>query len=378
MKDAVKILTLLGGGYEAYLRNLSPTAWWRLRETAGSIAVNAMYGSGVGAELLADPGIEAWTSPTNLTSWAETLGGTSTINQETTVIHGGSNAARLDIDASNNTAIISQNIGTVGDTYRFSVWARASATPATAAVISGVAFGSFSLTTAYQQFVQDVIAQNANLGFLRLSAASKSIYFDDCSIVKIGELDAALTAVTLGQTGKFGANEAFDFDGATSLGTVYNRASIQGLTELWLMGLVNPDGPGELNAGTLFSKAGEFELRFNSASRDLIATVEYDTTDAQTITTTALATGAWSLVTMKINNTTKTVRIFINGVEASYSGTPTAGVGTRVSNTNNLIIGNNSGATQTWDGLWDDAAIKGAEISDAQELQLARLAGVAA
>ena len=70
------------------------------------------------------------------------IGGTSTVNQETVVIHGGSNSARLDIDASNSTAQFYQTFASiaVGKWVQISYWLRSSAVGKTG-YISGSSFG---------------------------------------------------------------------------------------------------------------------------------------------------------------------------------------------------------------------------------------------
>jgi hypothetical protein len=64
-----------------------------------SDADNPEVAGGAVEELVVDGGMEIWSSSTNLTNWEEALGGTSTINREDSVIHGGSYSCRYDIDA---------------------------------------------------------------------------------------------------------------------------------------------------------------------------------------------------------------------------------------------------------------------------------------
>lgn len=83
---------------------------------------------GLGEELFTDGGLEAWSSATNLTSWAEAVGGASTINQEATVKHAGSYSVRADIDASASNAQITQIKTLVpGAWYQMSGWLYSSA-----------------------------------------------------------------------------------------------------------------------------------------------------------------------------------------------------------------------------------------------------------
>ncbi len=93
-----------------------------------SVAAPTMPTPTLGSELLVDPGVEDWASATDLTNWLETIAGTSTVNREGTIKHGGTYAARLDVAASNSQARISQDFTViVGDWYRFDMWLYSSA-----------------------------------------------------------------------------------------------------------------------------------------------------------------------------------------------------------------------------------------------------------
>ena len=136
-----------------------------------------------GGELLTDGGLEAWTSATNLTSWSETISGTSTVNQETVTIHGGSNACRLDIDASNNNAGITQSGTIIGNWYLLSAWVKAaSGTPVIKFGYSDGIGVNLTLDTTYTQRVVTSRATNTSVFFWRSSAASNSLYIDDISV----------------------------------------------------------------------------------------------------------------------------------------------------------------------------------------------------
>jgi len=72
-----------------------------------------------------DPGLEAWDSATSPTSWTATVNGTSTVNKESDIVHGGSYSCRLDIDSSNSVASIDQAITLVaGKSYVANLWYR--------------------------------------------------------------------------------------------------------------------------------------------------------------------------------------------------------------------------------------------------------------
>jgi hypothetical protein len=74
---------------------------------SGGYAINTPT---LSSTLLTDGELENWTTVTNLTSWTETVAGTSTVNKELSITDGSTTAARLDVDASNSGASIDQTI----------------------------------------------------------------------------------------------------------------------------------------------------------------------------------------------------------------------------------------------------------------------------
>lgn len=146
-----------------------------------------------GANLLANAGLETWTTSTNAASWTESLGGTSTINEESTTVHGGVRSARLDIDSSNSLADIGQLPATlaVGDWFISRYWLRTSASGKTPTIrhenqLPGAAVGLNPGTTWTQYpLTSRVVTLSGFFSRVRqLSAASASIYVDDATVNK--------------------------------------------------------------------------------------------------------------------------------------------------------------------------------------------------
>jgi hypothetical protein len=143
-------------------------------------------------ELLADGGFEAWTSPTNLTNWSEDTPAGGSINQESTVVQAGSNACRVDLDATGpNVRPWQQKTGLGAYAWLLaSVYARNSVAGKTARIdIAGDGTSPsavFALSsTTYQQFFRVWRGSNTGSGVLypaRQSAASSSIYWDTASL----------------------------------------------------------------------------------------------------------------------------------------------------------------------------------------------------
>jgi len=152
--------------------------------STGAIASNRLVITPtLGAELLTDGGFENWTSDTDLTSWTESITGTTTVNKEASVIHGGTYALRCDIDASNSYAYVTQAVLNTSTWYKAAGWVRTSNGTATVSL----AIGDTSLipitpTTSYALYTTTRRATNTKFGVIRNGAASSSIYFDDASV----------------------------------------------------------------------------------------------------------------------------------------------------------------------------------------------------
>jgi len=149
----------------------------------------------MGSELLTDGAVENWTDPNNLTSWSEFTAGTSTVNQEGAVVHGGASSGRLDIDAGNNAAEFYQTISnSVGDWVYIDHWHRSSASGKTgyAKLGSGSTINATNPGTTWTNYVNIPRAAGANtfVECINAVSASASQYFDDISakILTIGTL----------------------------------------------------------------------------------------------------------------------------------------------------------------------------------------------
>lgn len=186
-----------------------------------------------------------------------------------------------------------------------------------------------------------------------------------------GALTIAQANCTQGQTGKWGANEAYDFNGTTSLITVTNAAAIQGLTAFTLMALVKMDTLGESNLGAFFTKNVDL-FQFSGASNRIQFTTDYATTDA-TGAFTGFTLGVWATLVARID-TDKVPYLFYNGAEVTYS-TRTTGVDARVSSTVDMVVGNNTASNRTSDGLIDEFLFFDRVVTNAEILQWHTLTG---
>lgn len=139
----------------------------------------------LGAELLTNGDMETWSSATNAGTWAEAIGGTSTINREATTVHGGSFALRMDIDASNTFTSAAQVTAlALGQWVAMVGWLRASTSGKTSRMeLSGLVGPALNPGAAWTRYVQTNRATSAAQAFqvARGSAVSGSLYFDDLS-----------------------------------------------------------------------------------------------------------------------------------------------------------------------------------------------------
>jgi hypothetical protein len=172
----------------------------------------AYTASADGSNLALNPGFELGSGST-FTNWSNAVTGSSTVNRETSITHGGANAVRLDVDASNSVVQIqtaSANYFTLtgGVTYRIRFWHKVSGTPATPGYALTQAAGadagkylqsngtwvassttispSPASTTTYQQEVRDFVAPSTGTYQLILkrngTSTGKSLYYDDVEI----------------------------------------------------------------------------------------------------------------------------------------------------------------------------------------------------
>jgi hypothetical protein len=142
----------------------------------------------LGAEKLTNGNFETWASATDAGTWGESIAGASTVNREGTSVHGGTYAARIDFDATNNAYMSQASNLSNNEWCLVTSWMRTSASGKTMWVALGAATGkSRDPGTTWTQYV-DVLraaASNPSLTLAKVSAASSSIYFDDVSLKAI-------------------------------------------------------------------------------------------------------------------------------------------------------------------------------------------------
>ncbi len=197
-------------------------------------------------------------------------------------------------------------------------------------------------------------------------------------------LNLTLTSVTLGQTGKLGANEAYLLDGASSRMQVVNNPTLAGYLAWEYFFLVNPTSSGEITTGRFFtfnsSVAAPF-LQFNSTLSSLLGRVfNTSATAAATTTTTGLTAGLWAVIFVSYDDAGDRklhIRKGVGGAVSEFGYSSNQAVtGTYLAPDLHYILGNDGGQARTWDGLFDAAGVKAGNLTDAERLLITQTAGV--
>ena len=161
-----------------------------------------------GENLLTDGSFEEWDDEHNLTHWAESASGSSTVNKESTDVVDGDYAVRLDVDGNNSWCAVMQSVGLTPGIYRFSIWGKITGgayklilqdTTNTLCwnwndqAWTTVAVAKNLTNTDWEQcdtifIVTQPITLSIQLA-RSIGASSQSIYFDNAKLEKIGVIE---------------------------------------------------------------------------------------------------------------------------------------------------------------------------------------------
>jgi hypothetical protein len=158
-------------------------------------------------------------------------------------------------------------------------------------------------------------------------------------------------------------NGGINFDGVNDYVNAGSDATIDQLPQVTAMAWIFPRTAGEFTSGDIFNKRGGtgsgWRFDISSGNLDLGFSVDY-TTDLSAVTnTSAISLNTWSHVAAVWDGTPNAanVKIYINGIEVAHN-LEVNGTGTRVDDSNNdLLIGNNTGAGQTFNGVIDEVRV---------------------
>ena len=167
-----------------------------------------------------------------------------------------------------------------------------------------------------------------------------------------------------------------DFNGTTSVLTCGTTLTLGGTFTfaIWM----NPDGTGEGGSGRLLEKGNGtnyavFFVTTNQATRFL---ADWSTTDGGWTSDTTNSTGVWTHAAMTYDDSSvaNDPIFYINGVAttATETATPTL---TRGAESGSFRVGNNSGATRTFDGRLAYAQVFNRILSAVEIPQIMRWPG---
>lgn len=269
--------------------------------------------------------------------------------------------------ATGSLVVIKLNIANmVGRTYIFTT-AITNYISGTLSVYFGTGAVKESYTSGGTKISAQYIANGDDPGFTA-TGANCDVTVDEWGMDEVGRYDGAGTNLTMQQTGPSGQANAIDFNGTTGRMAYTDQQNINGLTAFSLNTRIKLDSIS--NGDIVLAKSGEYSLVLNTGGT-LTWTVNYDGgTNAITTTSTTLTAGFWYTIGVSINNSDKTGKIFINGLEATYSGAPQAGVGNRISNPNAHYFGDPAGAVG-FDGLLHKPFLRAAQNTAQEEAHIA-------
>ncbi len=323
-------------------------------------------------ELAQDTGFETWTNSTTLANWTKTIAGTSTVNQETSVTHGGSNAVRLDIDSSNSNAQITQLMLSAGKTYTVSFWAKSDAASGVSMSVTTSASGNLllpSLTTTYTLYSVTFVAGDTGLVLKRNSAASHSIYIDDITVTEVSPLVGVPTnGVTLGTAVGSGGHltTGYTFDGTNDVVNIYSGSlnSALNATEGSIVAWAKVSGSGVWTDGVqrkivtiLADTSNRFDLYKQTTNNTIILSQVHGGTTSTVSTTSLGGSTSWFQVAITWNKAADQFKAYVNGAQI---GTTQTGLGTWTGNlasTNTIIGSSTSSGANPWSGMINDVRL---------------------
>jgi hypothetical protein len=130
-------------------------------------------------------------------NWTESGNGsgTSTITDETTIVHTGGHACKLTIDSGGNWRGVQTTVLQSGRRYRLTLWARDGGVPASlkAYQLNGQTFATFNLGATYAQYSVEFTANGSDL-LLFSDSASVEVYLDDVTLCPLDPPEIVCTA----------------------------------------------------------------------------------------------------------------------------------------------------------------------------------------
>ena len=314
------------------MRALNPIAYWPLWEASGSVAydyaiVDILNG---GFETAGAGGADVWAT------WAETAGDGALAN-ETTIVHGGSDAAKVTAGATANTKV-AQTCGVIpGHVYTLSFWTRGDGTNGgrygvydvsnsadiVAAVATGVTGTTYTQKTA--TFIAPAGCISVRIDLWCPTTNTGIAYFDDVSMPGPGKHNGVYSNVTLGQPGigdgrtsalfvpasgsyvnLFSAGLAADFNATELTFSVWAKVSAAGV---WT--------DSTFRTLMIFRADSNNEMEIYKPSANNQLGIEYlgsGTTDFAV--TSSYANTYWQHIALTLSKSADELKGYVNGVQA--------------------------------------------------------------
>lgn len=175
--------------------------------------------------------------------------------------------------------------------------------------------------------------------------------------------DATITNVTVNENG-------MNFNGLTSALTIPIASAIANLTNLEFFFDANPVSTGESGVGVFFRYSLQ-PTRAGYSTTNILFAVDYVTTDA-TVQIASLGAGR-RLYWYTHNGTSKISEIYVASTQTvtKPTQTPVTGVGDIIFPTADLIFGNNSIGTATFEGIFKKIALFNRQLTALERTNLA-------
>ena len=229
----------------------------------------------------------------------------------------------------------SPSVLTVGKTYR-TIFTIKNYISGSFRIMCGNGIGS--TRSANGTYHEDILISSDTRIYIKAMSASSTYDIDDISVKEVIPT-ITNTAVTVQKAGKV---YAMDFNGSTSKLDCGSYDTLVG--DVSLYALIKPRSYGEggsTNGGYIFNN-GKLGMFYYGTPRVGL----FSDRTSTTATSTLGGFGVW-LMAVVTRTSTGVTNFYINGVA---SGTANQASGTPVAGTTNLIVGNNSGASGTFDG----------------------------
>ena len=375
--------------YFQHLKRIAPAnliAYWPLWEASGAVAadnaVNEHLANG-GFETAGAGGADVWGS------WTETAGSGALAN-ETTLVHGGSDAAKITAGATANTKV-AQTITTVaGENYELEFWTRGDGTYAgrygvydvtgsadiVAAVTTGVAGTTYTMVQV--RFTTPASCVSVRLDLWCPATNTGIAYFDDVSVKGRQKHNGTYSNVTLAQAGIGDGRTSASFNGTTSTVDVFSAVlasdfnGAEGTLACWAK--VSAAGiwadSTARNCIEVGSATQYIYIKRDTPNNELQVIRNVGGGDYDYVNIVTAAPTGWFHCAITWSDSGDKLIAYYNGTQ---SGSTQTGIGLWSTTLTYASIGSQNGGGVFWSGLLAHVALWTTPLSAQQVAELARI-----